>query len=92
MYITNTNCLGYVPKKRNGFSRSFRKALNKWYLSRDPLLTTEQIVRHKSYDGWTHKCVMKLLHTHSDDPCNLKNYNKLPSTFIILVTIDVNKL
>jgi len=45
--------------------------MTNWYLNRDPLLTTEQIVRNKCYDGWSHKDVMKLIHLHSNEPCNL---------------------
>jgi len=26
------------------------------------------IVRHQSYDGWTHRNVMNLIHIHSEDP------------------------
>jgi len=45
--------------------------MTNWYLKRDPLLTTEHIVRNKRYDGWSHKDVMKLIHLHSKEPCNL---------------------
>lgn len=62
-----------MPSVTTGFSRRSRKALSKWYLNRDPLLTTEQIVRHKSYDGLTHKDVMSLIHIQSKTP---RNYNK----------------
>lgn len=44
--------------------------MNKWYLSRDPLLTAEQIMRDKRYNGLSHKDVMKLIHIKSDDPSN----------------------
>jgi len=55
----------------NGHGRGFKKSMTDWYLNRDPLLTTEHIVRNKRYDGWSHKDVMKLIHLHSDEPCNL---------------------
>lgn len=62
--------LGFVENPSSGFGNGFRKALNKWYLERDPLLSAEQILRHKSYEGWTHKDIMKLIHIHSDNPSN----------------------
>lgn len=62
--------IGYLPKATSGFGNGFRKAMNKWYLSKDPLVTTEQIMRDKNYKGWSHRDVMKLIHIRSDDPSN----------------------
>ncbi|XP_050523905.1 uncharacterized protein LOC126895752 [Daktulosphaira vitifoliae] len=61
---------GFLQNKSSGFSRGFRKAICAWYLKRDPLKTTELVIRHKKYEGWTHKDIMKLVHIHSDDPCH----------------------
>lgn len=63
--------IGYLLKETSGFGNGFRKAMNKWYLSRDPLLTAEQMMRDRNYNGWSHKDVMKLIHIQSKDPSNL---------------------
>lgn len=70
MLIYQYVLIGYLPKSSSGFGNGFRKAMNKWYLSRDPLNTTEQIMRDKYYLDWSHKDVMKLIHIQSDDPSN----------------------
>lgn len=59
--------------------------MTKWYLNRDPLLTTEHIVRNKCHDGWSHKDVMKLIHLHSTEPCNLiyKHYEYINFFYFI---------
>lgn len=54
----------------SGFGHGFRKTIIKWYLNKDPLLTTEQIIKHRSYNGWSHKDVMKLIHIRPTDPSN----------------------
>ncbi|XP_029348648.1 60 kDa SS-A/Ro ribonucleoprotein-like [Acyrthosiphon pisum] len=62
---------GFITTSSNGHGRGFAKSMTKWYLNRDPLLTTEHIVRNKCYDGWSHKDVMKLIHLHSKEPCRI---------------------
>ncbi|XP_060851709.1 uncharacterized protein LOC132930067 [Rhopalosiphum padi] len=62
---------GFLTNTSNSHGRGFTKAMTKWYLNRDPLLTTEHIVRNKRYDGWSHRDVMKLIHIHSDEPCRI---------------------
>lgn len=62
--------LGYLPNGPTKFGAGFCRALNNWYLNKDPLLTTELILRHKRYDGWSHRDVMQLIHIHSKDPSN----------------------
>lgn len=72
-YVTVNNkmfILGFIDNPSSCFGKGFRKALSKWYLDRDPLLSAEQILRHKSYEGWTHKKIMKLIHIQSDNPSN----------------------
>lgn len=65
MYI-----VGYLPNRFSSFSKGFRKAISNWYFNNDSLKTTEMILRHKSYGGWTHKDVMNLIHIHSENPSN----------------------
>ncbi|XP_029345221.1 60 kDa SS-A/Ro ribonucleoprotein isoform X2 [Acyrthosiphon pisum] len=62
---------GFITIMSNGHGRGFAKSMTNWYLKRDPLLTTEHIVRNKCYDGWSHKDVMKLIHLHSTEPCRI---------------------
>lgn len=62
---------GFIANTSNSHGRGFCKAMTKWYLNRDPLLTIQHIVRNKRYDGWSHKDVMKLIHLHSDEPCRI---------------------
>lgn len=60
--------LGYISDIHSGYGNGFRKAIEKWYLSRDPLQTTEQIVTNDNYNGWNHQYVLRLFHITSDDP------------------------
>uniref|UniRef100_A0A2H8U049 SS-A/Ro ribonucleoprotein n=1 Tax=Melanaphis sacchari TaxID=742174 RepID=A0A2H8U049_9HEMI len=62
---------GFLTSKSNSHGRGFIKAMTRWYLNRDPLLTIEHIVRNKRYCGWTHRDVMKLIHLKTDEPCRI---------------------
>lgn len=71
--IHNINCgfvLGYIPTKSSGIGQGIRKAIQNWYLSREPLETIKAIMKHKTYRGVSHKQIMNTIHLRSDDPSN----------------------
>ncbi|XP_026819290.1 uncharacterized protein LOC113557950 [Rhopalosiphum maidis] len=59
---------GYISTKSSGLGQGTRKAIQKWYLSREPLETIKAIMKHKTYRGVSHKQIMNTIHLRSDDP------------------------
>jgi len=50
-------------KLLNGkFPRSFRTALQNWYVAKSPEDLTYQVVKYKQRHGWTHRDVLRLAH------------------------------
>jgi len=59
-----------MPNRTSSIGNGFRKAIRKWYLEKDPLLVTKQIVKYKSYGSYNHKHLMHLIHMTSIVPSN----------------------
>ncbi|VVC28670.1 Hypothetical protein CINCED_3A009897 [Cinara cedri] len=59
---------GYISYKPSGFGSRLRKTINNWYLKNDPFELTKLVLKHKCFEGWTHRDVMNQIHIHSKDP------------------------
>lgn len=59
------------------FDDEFKKAMENWYLNKQPIVTTQDLVYHKRYYGWTHKKIMKLIDLKSDNTSNKIFYHQL---------------
>ncbi|KAK2579568.1 hypothetical protein KPH14_010864 [Odynerus spinipes] len=53
-------------KPTRGWGHGLRKAVNNWYLSKEPLELVKCVTRCKSRYGWKHKDIIKLSHPHPD--------------------------
>lgn len=45
-----------------GWSQGIRKAINNWYLSKEPLDLVKCVTKYKSRYGWKHKDILKMAH------------------------------
>ncbi|XP_046829031.1 60 kDa SS-A/Ro ribonucleoprotein-like [Vespa crabro] len=55
-------------KPSHGWGHGLRKAVNNWYLSKEPLELAKCVTRCKGRYGWKHKDIVKLSHPHPDTP------------------------
>jgi 60 kDa SS-A/Ro ribonucleoprotein len=56
--------LNYVT---HGWGHGLRKAVNNWYLSKEPLDLAKCVTRYKSRYGWKHKDIVKMSHLQISD-------------------------
>ena len=57
--------LNYVTQ---GWGNGFRKAVNNWYLSKEPLDLAKCVTKYKSRYGWKHKDIVKMSHPSTNSP------------------------
>ncbi|KYN05003.1 PREDICTED: 60 kDa SS-A/Ro ribonucleoprotein-like [Cyphomyrmex costatus] len=57
--------LNYITQ---GWGHGLRKAINNWYLSKNPLDFIECVTKYKSRYGWKHKDIVKMAHPLGDSP------------------------
>ncbi|XP_029156043.1 60 kDa SS-A/Ro ribonucleoprotein-like [Nylanderia fulva] len=57
--------LTYVTQ---GWGNGLRKAINNWYLSKEPLDLAKCVTKYKSRYGWKHKDIVKMSHPSTDSP------------------------
>lgn len=55
---------------KHGWGAGWRKAVNDWYLSKDPIELAKCVTRYKGRYGWTHKDIIKLSHPKTTDVGN----------------------
>lgn len=48
--------------KLGSWTRSTKKAVNQWYLSREPDALAYQLVKYRNRSGWTHRDVLRMTH------------------------------
>ncbi|KAL6449393.1 hypothetical protein ACFW04_000763 [Cataglyphis niger] len=51
-----------------GWGQGLRKAINNWYLSKEPLDLAKCVTKYKSRYGWKHKDIVKLAHPSTNSP------------------------
>ncbi|EZA53139.1 60 kDa SS-A/Ro ribonucleoprotein [Ooceraea biroi] len=51
-----------------GWGNGMKKAVNNWYLSKEPLALAKCVTKYRSRYGWKHKDIIKLCHTVGDTP------------------------
>ncbi|XP_046738503.1 60 kDa SS-A/Ro ribonucleoprotein-like [Diprion similis] len=56
-----------APEPKHGWGGGWRRAVNDWYLSKDPLDLAKCVTRYRGRYGWTHKDIVKLSHPKTDD-------------------------
>ena len=56
-----------TPHLNAGWGKGLRRAVNLWYLGWEPRRLAQEVRRHASAHGWTHRDVIRLAHL------NLKN-------------------
>lgn len=61
---TSTHLFSFVANVQNlrGWSRGLRKAVSKFYLSKDPESLAYQLVKYRNRAGFTHRDVLRLSH------------------------------
>ncbi|XP_028050393.1 60 kDa SS-A/Ro ribonucleoprotein [Monomorium pharaonis] len=59
--------LNYITQ---GWGHGLRKAINNWYLSKEPLDFIECVTKYRSRYGWKHKDIVKMAHPLSNSPEN----------------------
>jgi 60 kDa SS-A/Ro ribonucleoprotein len=61
---TATHLFQFVDNISNmrGWGKGLRKAISKWYLSKDADSLAYQLIKYKNREGWTHKDVITLAH------------------------------
>lgn len=52
---------------KHGWGRGWKNAVNDWYLSKEPIELAKCVTRYKGRHGWTHKDIIKLAHTKTDN-------------------------
>ena len=63
-------------KKRSpnssGWGRAHRKAIRKWYTSKEPMKLAQEITKYQKREGWSHRDVARLMHLKPDgtDVCD----------------------
>lgn len=50
-----------------GWGRAHKRAINRWYLEKKPEQLARLVTKFKNREGWTHKDVLRLSHTHTRD-------------------------
>ncbi|XP_014485240.1 PREDICTED: 60 kDa SS-A/Ro ribonucleoprotein-like [Dinoponera quadriceps] len=53
---------------KSGWGTGLRKAVNQWYLSKEPLDLAKCVTRCRSRYGWKHKDIIKLSHPVANNP------------------------
>lgn len=51
-----------------GWGQGLRKAINNWYLSKEPLDLAKCVTKYRSRYGWKHKDIVKMAHTSANSP------------------------
>ncbi|GAB1861055.1 60 kDa SS-A/Ro ribonucleoprotein [Camponotus japonicus] len=51
-----------------GWGQGLRKAINNWYLSKEPLDLAKCVTKYRSRYGWKHKDIVKMAHTSANNP------------------------
>lgn len=49
-------------KQMRGFGRSVKRALGRWYSSKEPDRLAEQVMKYRNRHGWTHRDILRLAH------------------------------
>ena len=49
-----------------GFGNSIRKAVTRWYNQQDPKEFVKMATRYRSYNGWSHRDVLRVIHVTGD--------------------------
>ena len=49
-------------KEMRGFGRSVKRALGRWYSSKEPNKLAEQVMKYRNRHGWTHRDILRLAH------------------------------
>lgn len=63
---------------KSGWGNGLRKAVNQWYLSKEPLDLAKCVTRCRSRYGWKHKDIIKLSHPVANSP---GKHTKLPFVY-----------
>jgi len=67
------NFVEYVQAFR-GWGRALRRAVGKWYTSKDPAKLAYQLVKYQQRNGWSHRDLLRLSHPKSPDHNDLFNW------------------
>jgi 60 kDa SS-A/Ro ribonucleoprotein len=54
-------------KDLSGFGRGLKKGISDFYLSKNSDQLTNQLLKYRQRDGWTHRDVLRLVHTKTND-------------------------
>ncbi|KAL6264921.1 hypothetical protein P5V15_005015 [Pogonomyrmex californicus] len=65
--LCRENELNFVTQ---GWGQGLRKAINNWYLSKEPLDFVKCVMRYRSRYGWKHKDILKLAHPLGNSPAS----------------------
>ncbi|XP_072765647.1 RNA-binding protein RO60 [Anoplolepis gracilipes] len=57
--------LDYITQ---GWGQGLRKAINNWYLSKEPLDLVKCVTKYRSRYGWKHKDIIKMAHPSANSP------------------------
>lgn len=54
--------------RMRGWGRSFRQAVQHWYLSKSPLGLAKNLTKYRNREGWRHRDVLLMGHVRAEDP------------------------
>lgn len=57
-----------------GFGRGFRTAISNWYLTKSAESLSNQIIKYRNRNNWTHRDVLRLAHTKSEELNSVLRY------------------